>query len=111
VTCAITLRYEYRPVRCAVSTHPRADPRMKLRSVICVSSAPSDDALRDEGCGLPLAGNFDVTRPIIARPVGRASPGEALLPTPVGRGPLRHPSHPSSVGWRAVQSELGDDNS
>jgi hypothetical protein len=33
---------------------------------------------------------------------------EALLPTPVGIRPLRHPSHPRAWGWRAIQSELFD---
>src|SRR5258705_10228632 len=39
----------------------------------------------------------------------RAPAWEALLRTPVGARPLRHPSHPRAWGWRAVQSELGDD--
>ena len=33
-----------------------------------------------------------------ATPECRASRSEALLPTPDGHGPLRHPSHPASVG-------------
>jgi hypothetical protein len=39
---------------------------------------------------------------VIARPVVRASPGEALLPGTGWCRPLRHPSHPRAWGWRAV---------
>jgi hypothetical protein len=69
--------------------------------------------------GAPLAGTVrpagridwlgESRRSACTTPIAEPPHGRRSCPAPVGAWPLRHPSHPRAWGWRAVQSELGDD--
>jgi hypothetical protein len=60
-------------------------------------------------CHADLAAPLEFEFSAIARPLTRASAKEALLPTPIDAGRFVIRATQRTWGWRAVQSELGDD--